>query len=273
MKWPYNYQIQSIGADPEVFLVDKNGKPISAEGKIGGSKLAPIPMVGLGAGFMVQEDNVAAEYNIPPASSRTQFSGNILAGLKYIERISKPHGLKVVCSSALHFDWDQLNTPHALELGCAPDYNVWTQENNPRPRPPNSLRTAAGHVHISWKEPTADAAIVFGKALDVFLGLPSLLVTKPNDRRKLYGRAGAVRIKDYGVEYRVLDNFWLVHKAQCGFIFDTCHEVAQLLNEKQEYLEDELNLYEIPIQQAINDHNLDMGLKLMNHFDVSPFPD
>lgn len=273
MRFPYYYEITGVGADPEVFLVDKNNKPVSAEGKIGGSKVAPIPMVGLPVGFMVQEDNVAAEYNIPVATRAQDFSSNILKGLRYIEKTAKQHGLKVVCESALHFDWSELDTEHAQNLGCSPDFNAWTRANNRRPQPPQSLRTAAGHVHIGWNKSDADSAILFGRAFDVYLGIPSLLVTKQNERRNLYGKAGAIRIKDYGVECRILDNFWLPNQNQSRHIYDTCFKIADDLNTKQEYLDEELEMYEIPIQRAINEHNLDLALQMMQHFGVQPFPD
>lgn len=273
MKWPYMYRMLSVGADPEVFLKDVNGNPVSAEGKIGGTKDNPLPMPGLPEGFGIQEDNVAAEYNIPPAANRAEFSKNILAGLAYVEKVVKKQGYRVSCESALHFDDLQLSTPHAQHLGCSPDFNVWTRANNRRPIPPRSLRTAAGHVHLSWKIPNEDSAVILGRLLDVYLGIPSLLATVPNERRKLYGQAGAVRIKSYGLEYRVLDNFWLTSKAQQLFIFDTVALCMEKLNHQQELLEEELEIYSQPIQDTINYHDLDTALQLMQHFGTQPFPE
>src|SRR3546814_1862742 len=50
------------------------------------------------------------------------------------------------------------------------------------------------------------------KQLDWYLGLWSLGKDKDKVRRSLYGKAGACRIKPYGVEYRVLSNFWIKNK-------------------------------------------------------------
>ncbi len=47
------------------------------------------------------------------------------------------------------------------------------------------------------------------KAMDIFLGVPSIFLDGDKERRKLYGGAGAHRVKPYGVEYRTLSNFWL----------------------------------------------------------------
>ena len=39
-------------------------------------------------------------------------------------------------------------------------------------------------------------------------------------RRELYGKAGAYRVKPYGVEYRVLSNFWLKSPALMQWVYD-----------------------------------------------------
>lgn len=272
MKFPYKWELLAIGADPEVFFVDKNLKPVSVEGKLGGSKEFPLAMTGLPAGFAIQEDNVAAEYNIPASKTAKEFATNILRGLKYVDKQAKKQGYKVVCESAMHFSLMQLATPHAQNLGCEPDFNAWTKSLNKSPQPPNTLRTAAGHVHVSWNGPTGDSAMLFGRALDVFLGIPSLLVTNPNERRQLYGKAGAIRLKPYGVEYRVLDNFWLTSDAQCNHIFNTCVEVANKLNKRQSFLEDELDFCGEDIQEVINTHDRDGAIHFMKQFNAPAFP-
>ncbi len=273
MKFPYCWEIDKLGADPEVFLVDKRGNPVSVEGLLGGTKNKPLPMAGLPDGFFVQEDNVAAEYNICPAKTAQDFSRNIMRGLSYVQKQVRRHGYEISCQSALHFSFDQLNTPHAQMLGCEPDFNVWRKELNEPPMPPQTLMTAAGHVHISWKNPNADSAILFGRAFDLFVGVPSLLVTKPNERRQLYGRAGAVRLKNYGVECRILGNEWLLKKAHCTHIFHTCTLIADRLNIYQDFLDDNLEFHGDRIQDTINNHNIDEALKLMAVFDVPAFPE
>ena len=45
--------------------------------------------------------------------------------------------------------------------------------------------------------------------MEYTLGLPSVCMDDDTDRRSLYGASGAYRLKPYGVEYRVLSNFWL----------------------------------------------------------------
>jgi len=45
--------------------------------------------------------------------------------------------------------------------------------------------------------------------MDFFLGLGSLFYDDDIERREMYGKAGCIRYKPYGVEYRTLSNAWL----------------------------------------------------------------
>jgi len=261
-----------LGADPEVFLKDKSGVPFSAEGLFGGTKAEPKPMDKLPQGFYIQEDNVAAEFNIPVAYSPPEFAQSIFRGVKYIAAKAKHHKLEPCFESALHFPPKQLMTEHAQLLGCEPDFNAWTRDMNPRPRPPQTLRTAAGHIHIGWKNATEEDQINITKLFDVFLVIPSLLATEPNERRSLYGKAGSYRPKKYGVECRALDNFWLKSKQQCEHIYTQVATICSLLNNEGEYLMDEVNDTEEEIRSCINNHHKGVAMELMDRFSAYPFP-
>jgi len=56
--------------------------------------------------------------------------------------------------------------------------------------------------------------------MDLRLGMWSLTEDKDTNRRKLYGKAGAFRPKSYGVEYRVLSNFWTFTEANRKKVWD-----------------------------------------------------
>ncbi len=45
--------------------------------------------------------------------------------------------------------------------------------------------------------------------MDAVLGIPAILLDDGLLRKQLYGKAGAFRPKEYGVEYRSLSNFWV----------------------------------------------------------------
>jgi hypothetical protein len=58
------------------------------------------------------------------------------------------------------------------------------------------------------------------KMLDLLVGIPCVMLDNGNQakRREIYGKAGSYRTKKYGVEYRVLSNFWLTSKIITYFI-------------------------------------------------------
>lgn len=208
-----------LGADPEVFLLNQQEQFVSAIEKIGGTKHCPLQIEGMPKGFTLQEDNVALEFGIPPAKSSTTF-------VKYIQSVMK-QGLSKVpkhsfsTMSCVKFPDKELKHPLAHQFGCEPDFNAWTGEINPRPYSPDpAMRSAGGHVHLE----TAVDPCKMGQALDLFLGIPSLLMDIGGEaRRGLYGKAGAIRFKPYGLEYRVLSNFWIFKPKLIKWVWQEAH--------------------------------------------------
>jgi hypothetical protein len=263
----------ACGADPEVFFrTRKDGSPMSAEGLVGGTKRHPLPIPNLPFGFFVQEDNVAAEYNIPPATTANSFSINIAKGLKYLRSVAAKKNLVLAIEPDMDFPMEMLMTPHAQQLGCDPDFNAWTGLPNKAPVAPPAMRSAAGHVHVSWENPEEDQQENLIKVFDAVLGLPSILITPRSRRRMLYGKAGAMRYKPYGVEYRVLDNFWIKEKVYRKYIFDTIQTTIHDINEHP-ILMDAVEEVGYEIQQAINTHDVELTKELMAHLNINPFPE
>lgn len=198
-----------IGADPELFLADGAGALVSVIEKIGGTKTDPLALP-IGEGFAVQEDNVAVEFNIPPADSEDTFQENISKAMSFLsDFFHRQHGLHFTPISAASFPKEQLNHPKAFEFGCDPDYCAWTRKENPRPKVDDPcLRSAGGHVHIGFKGTKQDKINLI-KCLDLYSGVASVLMDSGELRKQLYGKAGAMRFKNYGVEYRTLSNFWV----------------------------------------------------------------
>lgn len=204
----------TFGCDPELFIMNSDGKYVSAEGLIPGTKENPYP-VKKGA---VQVDGMAAEFNIDPATNFKDFSMNITTVMGALTKMLPP-GYMLVQKPAVYFDEDvwESTSEEAKMLGCTPDFNAWTGEVNPPPDGDQHprLRTASGHIHIGWQDGDAfDPEHIKNcrdlvKQLDWYLGAWSVAVDKDNTRRSLYGKAGACRFKPYGVEYRVLSNFWV----------------------------------------------------------------
>jgi hypothetical protein len=216
-----------IGADPELFVTNDRGDAVSAHDLIPGTKKKPYP-VELGA---IQADGTAAEFNIEPASCKTHFRRNIFEVMKQL-RGFLPEGYSLDIKASRYYDEKYFNTlpRHAKELGCDPDYCGWAGTENVigREAEKTPFRTAAGHIHMGWTE-GADpfdpvhyqACRTLAREMDVMLGLPSLLMEDASGiaRRSLYGKAGSFRPKPYGMEYRVLGNWWLGKPVYTEWVF------------------------------------------------------
>lgn len=266
-----NIALNKVGADPELFFV-KDGHPWSAEGLVGGTKSKPKPIPGLPDGFCVQEDNVSAEFNIPPASTPEEFSNNVSRVLTYLKKVARKNGCELSFKPALDFSIEHTSTPHAMLMGCDPDFSVWTMEENPRPKAPPQMRTAAGHVHISWRGDVSHSTqAIVGKACDVFLGIPHVFSTEKSRRRELYGKAGCIRPKPWGIEYRTMDCSWVQNMMLRKQVFRNIQFMFYTLNELPN-LPHQIDSWGEEIQRAINVHDKDLCMKLMNIFNVEPFP-
>lgn len=241
-----------VGCDPEVF-VRKNGVFQSAFGLIKGDKKNP-QKVPKGA---VQVDGMALEFNIDPAASEDEFCINVQEVLAHMTRMVP--GFEVVACPVADFDPAYLKAQpkEALELGCDPDYNAWSGAANPRPNGDRPMRTASGHVHIGWTEKASaedgnhiERCRMAARQMDFYLGLPSLFYDGDVRRREMYGKAGACRIKPYGVEYRTLSNAWLNRKELIAWVYRNTQEGMKRL-----MAGDDLSAKYGDIQDIINTSN------------------
>jgi hypothetical protein len=247
-----------LGADPEVFLCDKQGKHISAIGLIRADKWNPLQIPDMEKGFTLQEDNVSLEYGIPPAASADEFVSHIQAVMEK----SKEYvgGLTFSNLSCTIFSKDQMKHPMAHVFGCEPDFDAWSNNVNVKPKPPHPfMRSAGGHVHVETKKDPLDVV----KRMDLYLSVPAVIMDqKGTQRKKLYGGKGAHRTKPYGVEYRSLSNFWIFEEKYIRWVWaateralNTTHEI----NDLEQYLDMAINKNDDKMAWAlINEFNLDV---------------
>lgn len=221
----------SIGADPEMFLwSEQQQKYVPVVGLVGGTKGKPLP-ISTKEGYFLQEDNVMVEYCIPPAKTRGQFLESIEFVKNYIdETVLARYGLKSRCVASAFFEKSQLMSDQAQEFGCEPDYNAYTYEENSVSKGNPLLRTAGGHIHVGFDNPNPDTSNKIVRAMDLYLGLPSILLDPDTERRKMYGKAGAFRLKKYGVEYRVLSTFWTDNVQLMSWAFDSTQKAIDFVN-------------------------------------------
>ncbi len=246
-----------LGADPEVFLCDNTGKHISVIGLIGANKWEPLQIADMPFGFTLQEDNVALEYGIPPAASADELVHNIQAVMEKSKNWL--NGLAFSGLSCTVFDKDQMMHPYAHQFGCEPDYDAWTQEVNGKPNPPHPfMRSAGGHIHV---ETNADPLEVV-KYMDLHLAVPSVIMdTHGASRRQMYGKKGAHRPKPYGVEYRVLSNFWIFDEKYIRWVWEATAKALQM----KEKISDTLGDY---IDIAVNNNDKQMAWALIEEYNL-----
>lgn len=247
-----------LGTDPEIFLVNPQGKHIAINGYINAGKEDPMQVPNMAPGFTLQEDNVALEYGIPPAATSAEF----IAYIQQVMEASKgwlPPDVTFSKLSCTIFEDDQLQHPGSRVFGCEPDYNAYTKKPNPKPRPEHrGMRSAGGHIHVETKANILSVV----KAMDLFLGVPSVLMDDGVERKKLYGKAGAFRPKPYGVEYRTLSNFWVFTPQLIDWVWRNTERALNSLNtgkDMQEHIEECINKNDVAVARAIcNEFNLEV---------------
>lgn len=218
-----------VGTDAEVPLQLLDGTLIPVLGLVGGTKEKPRALGKLGAGFAVQEDNVNLEFNIPPAKDAQQFYDYIQKAQRAIGNLLPPMIMPAWQMSSMRYKPEFLKFPQLKQFGCTPDYCVYSMEENPRPQAEDeTFRTASAHIHVGWEDPTNEDRRALVKMLDLTLSL-AFVGMEDAARKKLYGRAGAMRPKEYGVEYRSLSNRWLPNYAKQ--VFRGVQRAVELVNE------------------------------------------
>lgn len=228
-----------IGSDPELFLVDKSNTYVSGHDLIPGTKHKPYP-VPLGA---IQVDGVALEFNTRPAETEDEFLTAIETVMTRMasEYMKVRSDLTIAITPTATFDQKYFDSlpDSAKELGCTPDFNAYTGEENTPPDTTEPFRTGSGHIHVGFgegfrahREDHFQKCCSLVKQLDATLYPASLLWDDDQKRRTLYGKIGAFRPKSYGLEYRSISNAYLRSKDIQRFVFRMTKRVSHLfLNE------------------------------------------
>lgn len=249
----------TIGADPEVFLA-KNGKVVSAIGKVGGTKENPKY---LSDEIAVQEDNVLAEFNIAPCTSKIEFVNRIKHGLILLNEIANKKNCVIDIRASARFDNSQLRSSKARIFGCDPDYNAWTLLMNDPPSIDTNLRTAGGHIHVGMDSTRIIPTV---RAMDLYIGVPSVLLDDDSERRMMYGKAGCFRHKKYGLEYRTVSNFWLKSDDLISWVWDNV--ISALIYAKTRVI-DPCEKLGMDIVKCINENDKDIARSLIKDYNIA----
>lgn len=246
------YTLVAVGADPE-FFVQKDGEPFPICGQLGGTKKEPILLFNDGfSGY--QEDNVMVEFNVMPSRSPEEFYNNTKKVMDHVFKLLADKGLSPVISPSELFKEEYLRIPQAQEIGCIGDVDAWTGERNPTLSADilKNVRTSGGHVHVSFLTeeglPSIEDKETLVQALDLYLGVPSVLLDTDSRRRSFYGKPGAYRERSYGIEYRALSNFWIRTKKETEWVFQQVQRAITGLNR--------VSVSKLPLYWSKDDENM-----------------
>ena len=234
-----------FGADPELFIYDPvTTRFVSSHNLVMGTKTDPF-LVKDGA---TQVDGVSAEFNITPSETVEEFSGRIesvkSSMLKMVRDRSGSNSYTLRAVPVAYFEPDYFATlpEEARALGCQPDFNAYTNQQNMPPTTTEPFRTGSGHIHVGdydYKGNFSYDVRSRVKQLDYTIFPVSLLWDKDQKRRELYGKPGAFRYKPYGFEYRVLSNKWVGSVELQKWVFEATKRAMELLDEGEHLFDNE----------------------------------
>lgn len=277
----------TIGSDPELFIVNtKTGLVVSSIGLIPGKKKDAYLPEGFEKGYGLQTDNVLAEFNVPPikliSGASKLFSDQITMMKDYIRGYVKQVNpdYDILCSASELVPEDQLQSDEAQQFGCDPDYNVYTLSQNQAPEgAKTNLRSTGVHVHVGYEGNNLQTSLALLKVLDLYLGVPSVLIDPDTRRRSLYGKAGCFRLTDYGVEYRVLSGYFIKDEAITTWVlrqtaaaiayYNEClHAYSGAFNKKPFAIEDYLPSEET-VLNSINNGNIASAKRIIKKYQIA----
>lgn len=255
-----------IGSDIEFFLQEENTNEIvSAEGIVRGTKDNPFQFDENNPFYATSLDNVMAEGNIPPAESPMEFYQNVQRLMDYIQA-NVPNGLKLVSLPSARLDFKYLQTENAMLFGCMPSLNCWTmEEERPEPKGDN-LRSAGMHIHVGYDNPDDDVNMQLARAMDLFLGVPSVIIEPANERKAVgYGRAGNFRNQRHGMEYRSLSSHFSSSPELIRWCYNNAMQAVKFVNEGRA---SEIEYFGDMIQNVINNEDKETAKNIIDRYKI-----
>lgn len=238
----------TFGTDPEFFL-KKNDIILNAIDILEGDPDHRLKI----DKYELYHDNVLAEIAVPPSHSREEAIQILTKGMNILQEVVNPCEISFL--AYYKFNSRYLRSFEAKLAACNPDWCAYQIEMK-RPEDTElkygkwvfttNARTAGGHIHLGIQDLKSELEMCkLVRLLDIFLGVPSVIFDHSNEtknRRKIYGQPGRFRVKDYGIEYRTLGNWWLEKEEYIGLVYDLCENAIDIWRQKaSDFLEDDLN--------------------------------
>lgn len=263
----------SLGTDPEVFVLDKDGVVIPAFAFLPDKRRAE------GKPFW---DGFQAELttNVSHSPNNTclaYLTDDVHWGLVKLYDMAKEYNEDASLSweSVVEVPREMMLSakPEHVELGCAPSLNAYPYIKPMRVENPAKLlvRFAGCHVHLGFgtdqdgtgPKITSREMARRVKFIDAIFGpLSTYLFRGMEDprRRLYYGRAGEFRMPPWGLEYRVPSSAMMSHPVLFHLCFDMIRIASKIyetpFRDLWEYDEDD-------VVEAINEYDVKLAKKIL----------
>ena len=167
-------------------------------------------------------DNLNVEIAISPVDNLKDFHQKTEDCLNAVRSL----GYSLLDTPTVKYDDRALDHKKAFISGCNTDYCGYRREANESPnfRVMDGTRSLGGHIHIGDK--SVDP-FNLSRWMDIFLGLHFVMKEPGNTRRELYGKAGCLRPKPYGMEYRTLSSVWVQQAEDREFVWEGLHKAVE----------------------------------------------
>lgn len=268
----------TFGSDFEMGVVSlKTKKIIPVTGLLGGTKDNPKPMEGE---CYCQEDNVMAEFNIPPVDRVEDWMYQINdAKEKGNQILAKKKAKLTPISSHIYTD-QELKDPTLRTLGCSPSSSAYSNTDVSPDGDSTNMRTCGFHIQLGFgrkdsenRNFTFETAQVLAKYFDLYLGIPSIHIDHDSERRKLYGKPGDFRHKAIWCdeidgrinlfEYRSLGGNLLKNKKTIQWVFKQANIVIENFNNQTELPSDQI------LQETIMNNDGNTASKIMKKYSIT----
>lgn len=265
----------TIGTDFEFLVKDKStNEIIPVPLNFGGDKDIPLS---IGEGCHRLIDCVTAEANVPPVlyTEKDKFIAQINYTKEKMNLVLSQinSNYELLAQSSHTFNKSQLKEKVYNTFGCASSYDAYTMMQFRPENPVDGFRSTGFHMWLGelfGENYDIEYICNFIKYMDLYLGIPSILLDSDRERRKLYGGAGDMRYKDIGgkdsfkilVEYRTLGGGMLANDELIGFVFDNTNHAIDAYNANLPLPDGEM------IQYCINNYDVDLAKKIIKDYNI-----
>lgn len=219
-----SFFFSSFGADPEFFLVDREGN-LRASYEVMSSQNIMLN------NCQIYPDNVLGEASFDASFTLPDFRIALKTVVDDIQRWAKARGLKAIFETAGLYEKDQLCDIRAHAIGCEPFYSAYNPGQRFTPTAYTSgWRYAGGHIHLGYDRNLIPEHVVIKEVDEVLYDLYPEFRNEGRDH--FYGMRGAYRSKPYGAEYRSISAHWLSSSEKIDEVVSLLKTVEDNINDK-----------------------------------------